>query len=177
MAAPLTPAGVKVQGNLKTIYVPTLSLTAPSLAVLTGVSALEVTNIFYADAGRYQRETNTGAAPRRQGTRKQWQQGGTTNESLSGALRYVVDPQSAAASDGKKAYETFPAGTTGFLFVAPGIDVDADLAVGDFGYGVPVKFLDRFIDGDPTDEFNEFSVVQSAIVTAPGAGELVAIVA
>lgn len=176
MATPLTPAGVKVQGNLKTIFTPTLVMGAPSLATLTGVDALEITNILYADSGRYQSESTTGEAPRRVGSTKVWQQFGTTNDSFSGALRYVVDPQAAAASDGKKAYEKFPEGTTGFVFQVPGVDTDADLAVGDFGIPIPVEFGSRFIDGDPADEFTEFAVVQQIIVTAPGAGDLVAIV-
>lgn len=177
MAAPLTPAGVKVQGNLKTIYAPTLDLAAPSLAALTGVGALELTNILYADAGRYQAEDNTGEAPRRMGTAKTWQQFGSTTESFSGVLRYVVDPQAATGSDGKKAYEMLPKGTVGTLFIAPGVDTNADLVVGDFGYGVPVEFGKQVITGDPTDEFAEFAVEQAVIVSAPGAGELVALVA
>ena len=177
MAAPLTPAGVKVQGNLKTIFVPTLDMEAPSLAALTGVGALEVTNILYASSGRYQAESSTGEAPRRMGSRKQWQQFGSDSESFSGALNYTVDPQATAGSDGKKAYEALPQGTTGYLMQFPGVDVDADLAVGDFGVPIPVEFGKRYIDGDPTDEFAEFMVVQGIIVTAPGAGDLVALVA
>lgn len=177
MATPLTPAGVKVQGNLKRIYVPTLDPNAPSLATLTGVGALEITNVLYADTGWYQKETTTGAAPRRVGTTKVWQQFGTANESFSGQLRYTVDPQAAAASDGKKAYEAFPEGTVGYVFELPGIDTDADPAVGDFGVPIPVEFGPRYITGDTTDEFAEFTVVQGIIVTAPGAGDLVALVA
>lgn len=177
MAAPLTPTGVKVQGNIKTIFVPTLNAAAPSLATLTATDALEVTNIFYADSGRYTKDTSTGTAPRRLGSKKVWEQAGTTNESFSGAMRYVVDPQAAAGSDGKKAYEKLTEGTTGYLFEVPGIDTDTDLAVGQFGRAIPVKFLAQNITGDPSDEFAEFAVEQGAIVTAPGAGALVAIVA
>jgi hypothetical protein len=42
---------------------------------------------------------------------------------------------------------------------------------------VPTKFLVRYIDGDVTNEFAEFAVVQQVIPVAPGAGELVALVA
>lgn len=176
MAEPLTPAGVKVQGNIKAVFVPTLSLTDPDLSDLTGPSAIEMTNIFYADSGRYQAENATGAAPRRLGSRKQWQQFGSLNESFSGVLRYTVDPQGATGSDGKKAYEALPDGTTGVLFFAPGLDTDADLAVDDWGYGVPVEVGPQVITGDPADEFAEFAVEQSVIVVAPGAGALVQIV-
>lgn len=177
MATPLTPAGVKVQGNIKTVFVPTLSLTAPSLAAIVGAGSLEITNILYADSGRYAVDSATGAAPRRLGTSRTWQQFGTALESFNGVLRYVIDPQAAAASDGKKAYEAFPNGTTGFILEVPGIDTDDDLAVGDFGRVIPVKFGDQNIIGDVTDEFAEFAVEQAVIVTAPGAGALVAIVA
>jgi hypothetical protein len=177
MAAPLTPAGVKVQGQYKKIYVPTLSLTAPSVAAATAPDALEVTNIWYADSGTYQVDTNIGTAPRRIGTAKAWQIDGETTESFSGSLRYVVAPQAAAGSDGKKAYEKFPAGTTGFVLHMPGVPVDTNLAAGQFGFVVPVKFLARHIDGDVTDEFAEFAVVQGVMVTDPGAGDLVALVA
>jgi hypothetical protein len=186
MATPITPAGVKVQNNLKRIFVPTLDRAAPSLAALTGTDALEVTNILYADTGWYQSTSNTGEAPRRVGTAKTWQQFGITTESFSGELRYTVDPQGAPSTEGttptpadpgKVAWEKFPEGTTGYLFEAPGIDTDADLAVGDFGIPIPVEFGPRYITGDPTNEFAEFAVVQGIIVTAPGAGDLVAIVA
>lgn len=177
MATPLTPAGVKVQGNIKTVFVPTLSQTAPSLAAAIGVAALEITNILYADSGRYAVDSATGAAPRRLGTSRTWQQFGTATESFNGALRYTINPQGAAGSDGKKAYEKFTVGTTGFILEVPGIDTDADLAIGQFGRVIPVKFGDPNIIGDPTDEFAEFAVEQAVIVTAPGAGALVAIVA
>ena len=177
MVTPITPAGVKVQNNLKRIFVPTLDTAAPSLATLTGVDALEITNILYADTGWYQSETTTGEAPRRVGTAKTWQQFGSTNESFNGALRYTVDPQAAAASDGKKAWEKFPVGTTGYVFELPGKDTDEDVAVDDFGIGIPIELGSRYITGDTTNEFAEFTVVQGIIVTAPGAGDLVAVVA
>lgn len=177
MATPLTPAGVKVQGNLKRIFVPTLDIAAPSLAAIIAPDALDITNILYADSGWYQKENTTGTAPRRVGSTRTWQQFGTSNESFTGDLRYVVDPQAATGSDGKKAWEKFVPESTGFVLEAPGIDVDADLAVGDFGRVIPVMFGDRNITGDTTDEFAEFAVMQGIIVTAPGAGDLVALVA
>lgn len=177
MATPLTPAGVKVQGNIKSVFVPTLDMAAPSLALLTGAGALEITNILYADTGRYAVDSGTGAAPRRLGTSRTWQQFGTATESFNGALKYTIDPQAAPGSDGKKAYEKFTVGTTGYIFEVPGIDTDVALAVGQFGRAIPVKFGDPNIIGDTTDEFAEFTVEQAVIVTAPGAGDLVAIVA
>lgn len=177
MGTPLTPAGVKVQGNLKTIFVPTIDMALPSLATLTGAGALEITNILYADSGRYTVDSATVTAPRRLGTSRTWQQFGTATESFSGPFRYVVDPQGATGSDGKKALEKFPVGTTGYIFEVPGIDTDADLAVGDWGRPIPVKTGDPNIIGDTTDEAAEYVVEQAFIVTAPGAGPLVQIVA
>lgn len=176
MAAPLTPAGVNVQGNIKTIFVPSLDAALPSLADLIATDALEVTNILYADTGRYAKETTKGAAPPRLGSTKQWEQFGRSNETY-GDLRYTIDPQGASGSDGKKAWVKFAPGTIGVMFEVPGVATDADLAVGQFGRAIPVKLGARNIEGDTTNEFAEFAVVQSVIVTAPGAGDLVAIVA
>ena len=176
MAAPLTPTGIKVQGKVKVVFAPTGSLTSPSLAIATGATALDVSNIFYADGWSYTKETSKVTAPRRLGTTRQWEQAGTTSETL-GELHYQVDPQAAAATDGKKAWEKLPNGTTGFFYVRKGLDVNTDLAIGQFVEVVPTQLLERYITGDPTDEAAEFTVVQQAIITAPGAGDLVALVA
>lgn len=176
MAAPLTPAGVNVQGKIKTVFAPTGSLTAPSLAVFNGATALDVSNILYADGYAYTKEQTKNAAPRRHGSKKVWETDGTTSESL-GDLRYTVDPQGAAASDGKKAWEKFLPGTIGFFLQRMGLDIDTDLAIGQWVEVTPAKLLARYIIGDVTDESSEFTVVQSVIVTAPGKGELVQLVA
>lgn len=176
MVAPLTPTGIKTQGNVKWVFNATSSLTAPSVATWTAAGALDVSNIFYADSGRHMKETAKGPAPRRVGTTKVWQQTGTDNESF-GDLRYVVDPQGAAASDGKKAWEKFPPGTVGYFLERLGLSVDTDLAIGQWARVIPVKIAARNFDYDTTDEFGEIAVVQSVIVTAPGAGELVQMVA
>ena len=176
MAAPLTPTGVKVQGKIRLAFAPTGSLTAPSLAVITGVTALDVSNIFYEDSWAPSKETNKGNSPRRLGTTQQFEQSGITNHSL-GNLRYMVDPQAAAASDGKKAYEKFPEGTVGFFYERLALDVNTDFALGQFVRVIPVQVLAQNIGGDPSDEFAEFSVEQGVIVTSPGIGDLVAIVA
>jgi hypothetical protein len=176
MPTPLTPTGIKVQGRIRITFAPTGSLTAPSLAIMTGATALDVSNIFYEDSWAPSKETNKGSAPRRLGTAQVWEQGGITNHSL-GDLRYQIDPQGAALSDGKKAYEKFPEGTVGYFYWRFGMSVDTDFAIGQFVQVAPVQLLARNIGGDPADEFAEFSVSQQVIVTAPGITELVAIVA
>jgi hypothetical protein len=175
MAAPITPAGVNVQGKVKTVFSPTGSLTAPSVATFTGTSALDVSNILYADGWSYTREQAKNPAPRRLGTKRVWEIDGSISESL-GDLRYTVDPQGAAGSDGKKAYEKFPEGTTGYFLMRKGLDVDTDLAAGQLVEVIPVKLLARHITGDPADEAAEFTVVQGILVSAPGKGDLVAMV-
>ena len=176
MAAPLTPVGVKVQGKRKLVFVPSLSLTAPSVAAATAPDALDVTNIFYSDGFPVNIENTKVTAPRRLGSTKIWEQAGTSNQTL-GDLRYTVDPQGATGSDGMKAYAKFPKGTVGYMLMRDGIDVDTDLAVGQKVRVVPIEFLDRDITGDPNDEASEFTVVQGGIIRAPGMTDLVAMVA
>lgn len=176
MVAPLTPVGVKAQGTAKWVFSPTSSLTAPSVAVWVAAAALDCTNIFYADSGRHTKETAKGQAPRRLGSTRIGEQFGNATESF-GDLRYVFNPQGAALSDGKKAYEKFPEGTIGYFLERLGMSVDTDIAVGQFVRVMPVTLGARNFDYDPTDEFAEYAIIQSVIVTPPYAGELVAMAA
>ncbi len=91
------PAGIKVQGRIKVIYTPTMSFTAPSLAVLEGAGALDVSMMLF---NWNPTATATRGAPRRRlGSTKVFETFGATTEAI-GELDYVVDPQGAAGSDG-----------------------------------------------------------------------------
>ena len=73
--------------------------------------------------------TNMARAPKRVGDGETYEFVGESQATI-GEVRYSFNPQGAALSDGKKAFEKFPAGTTGFLVYRWGIDRDTDLAVG-----------------------------------------------
>lgn len=167
------PAGVKVQGNISVVFAPTGSLTAPSLAVINGASALDISG--YLTAWNTTATANRGNPPRRLGSTKQYESFGTTTESIAD-LTYVVQPQAVAASAGKKAFETLLEGVTGYLYERLGLPATTAWAVGQFCIVRPVVFGPQNIMGDPSDEFAEFMVTQPVALQAPGAGDLVAVV-
>lgn len=173
MVAPTEPAGVTAQGNSKILFTLTASLTAPSLAAINGAGSLDVSNMFY--TWQPTAETNKVTPPRRVGSKRQYQKDGLTTEAI-GDLTYVVDPQGAAASEGKEAYETLVDGTTGYFVERLGKDVDDDFAVGDFVIVRHIVLGFQHISGDTTDEAAEYTVTQSVSLLAPGSGPLVALV-
>jgi hypothetical protein len=141
MAAPVRPADTKYYLRSKWVFVPTGTYdpASPSLAVLNAATALDVTKMFFASTAGPTQSTNVVRGPRRVGDANTPEFIGETNPSF-GEVRYAFNPQAASGSDGKKAYEKFPVGTTGFLVNRLGIDRDVDLASGQFVTSYPVEF-------------------------------------
>ena len=117
--------------------------------------------------------SNRVSAPRRLASTTVTERFGTTTETL-GDLIYLVDPQAAAGSDGKKAYEALIEGSTGYFVERPGDDADTDIAAGDFVIVRPVQLGRQLITGDPSDEAAEFQVTQPVSQTGT-ASALVAV--
>ena len=138
MAAPINPGSSKAFGREKWIFVPTIANTsAPTTAELTGASALDVScYLFDPNFTRPSQNTNTVTKTRRVCDTVQYSQIGITQFS-GGELTYAFDPQAAALSNGKKAWEKFGSGavsatTSGYLVRRNGIDVNTDIAAGQF---------------------------------------------
>lgn len=142
MPEPLRPAANKVYARENWIYVPTIASAtkAPTVAEATGASALDVTNIVFADgAPAPSMTTNRVKQNRRLGDTQLAEFIGETSHE-GGEVTYQFDPQAAAASDGKKAWEKIPAGTTGFLVRRLGVGKAAAVAAGQFVDSYPVEF-------------------------------------
>lgn len=129
MAAPLRPDATKAYLRKKIILVKDAAYDpdSPSLAILTGASALDVTNMFFTSSAKPSQSTNMARAPKRVGDGVTYEFVGETQSSI-GEVRYSFDPQSAALSDGRKLSEFLPEGTTGYYVTRLGIDRDTDLA-------------------------------------------------
>jgi hypothetical protein len=140
MTAPTRPAGTKIYLRKKIIFVPTgtYSGTTPSLAILTGASALDVTNRFFSSSANPSQSTNLAKAPKRVGDGEIYEFVGETSATL-GEMRYSFNQQGAALDETVKAYEKFVPGTTGFLVYRYGIDRDTDLATGQFVSSYPCE--------------------------------------
>ena len=167
MAAPIRPASSKAFKREKWVFVPTLTAPdAPSLAELGAVSALDISCYLFESTARPNSTTNLVAKERRVCDGETYQQVGTTTVE-GGQMIAALDPQAAALSAGKKAWEKFPEGTTGYLVRRMGIDVDTDLAIGQFVDSFPVEF------GVPTPgtvgdgESRENSFMSTFAVTGP----------
>lgn len=169
MVAPLRPAGTKHYLRSKWVFVPTGTYNpeSPSLAILNAATSLDVTKMFFASSATPTQSTNLARAPKRLGDGETYEFVGETQASF-GEVRYSFNPQGAALSDGKKAFEKFPAGTAGFMVNRLGIDRDTDLAATtQFVTSYPVEAgpQQEVPEGDA--EGAEVGIVQTFAQTGP----------
>lgn len=140
MAAPIRPASSKAFQREKWVYVPAIAnIEAPTLAELNAATGLDVSCYLFASSGKPTQNTNLVTRERRLCDGAQYQQVGTTTYE-GGDMLAAFDPQAVAASDGKKAYEKFPEGTSGFLVRRLGVAVGTDFSAGQFVDSFPVEF-------------------------------------
>lgn len=167
MAAPIRPAATKAYLRDKWIFVTALAdPSAPTALELTGASALDVTKMFFASSARPSQSTNLARAPKRLGDAETYEFVGES-QSTFGEVRYSFDPQGAAASDGKKAFEKFPAGTTGYLVNRLGLPQDTDVIAGQFVTAYPVEFGPQVETKEGDGEGAEVAIVQTVAQTGP----------
>lgn len=139
MAAPIRPASAKAFKREKWLWVPAIAdITAPTVAELAAATGLDISCYLFDSTARPSKNTNAVTKERRICDGEQYEQIGITTYS-GGELTYAVDPQAVAGSDGKKAWEKFVAGATGFLVRRLAIDVDTDVAAGQFVDTMPAE--------------------------------------
>jgi hypothetical protein len=174
MATLTIPNGVTAMGQKKWVFhASASSLTAPSLTLWA--AGIDLSCYFYAGSPKPTLSTNKVTAPRRACTTQTYQKLGQSTYDFD-VVNWMVDPQAAAASAGKKAMETLAPGTTGFLLERMGGDaVNTDLAVGQFVIIRGITTGPFLIDGDESDEAAEF-MGQQAIQLNGLPGGLVALV-
>ena len=151
MAEPLRPAAAKTFGRENWIFIPTIASAtlAPTVAEITGASALDVTRIAFAGAEpELNSSTNRVKLDRRAGDTEAYEFiGETAYEGGDAVMQF--SPQAAALSDGKKAWEKFAAGgVTGFMAKREDVARATAGAAGqflskvfpvEFGPGIPTK--------------------------------------
>lgn len=167
MAAPIRPAGSKAFQKEKWVYSATIAdITAPTTAEVTAAGNLDVSCYLFNGSARPAQNTNRVTRERRICDGAQYEQIGTTTYT-GGDLQYVVEPQAAGASNGKKAWEKFPSGTVGFLIRRLGLDVNTDLAAGQFVDVFPVELGPGMPTTVGDNESAEVGVMQSFAITGP----------
>lgn len=157
------PEGVPVLGNTAVKWVATIADTAaPKLATelnAASPASLDISCYLLADAWEPGQDVSKGSGPRRLCERSQFERFTTTTVQL-GDLRYVISPQAAAGSDGKKAYEILTEGLSGYFVERLGLDAKTSAwAVAQFVNVIPVTLGPRIIVGD-TDENGDYTVMQ-----------------
>lgn len=140
---PLRPAPAKTHGRENWIFIPTIASAAlaPTVAEATAASALDITNMLFAGAEpSVNRTTERVRQDRRAGDTDSYEFIGE-NSYEGGDVVMAYSPQGAAASDGKKAWEKFPAGTTGFIAKREDIAKATNITAGQrLPYVIPVEF-------------------------------------
>lgn len=176
MTAPVRPAGVKAFGKEKWSFVPAIATQGtPKVTEITATGALDMSCYLYDTTAEPAVNQNRVTPPPRLCDTAQYERIGLANYQGGDAI-YAVDPQAATGSTGKKAYETLPKGTTGFLVRRLGIDVNTDWTIGDFVSVFPVEFGEQLITKVGQAEATEVSVQQSFAITGPPS-TLVAVIA
>jgi hypothetical protein len=140
MVAPLRPASVKVEGNLKWIFVSTMAAQAsPLVTEGTAASSLDISMMVFNTSGMPDQNTNRVTKTKRLGDTVLYEQIGDTTQT-GFDLIMQLDPQGAALSDGVKAWEKFGAGgVTGYFWRRTGLPIATDLATGQFVDVYPVE--------------------------------------
>lgn len=168
MTAPVRPAGTKAYLRRKVVVVTDAAYDpdVPSLAILNGATALDVTKMFFLSSARPSSSTNLAKAPKRVGDGVAYEFVGESAETI-GEVRYAVDPQAAALSTGKKCYEKLPEGTTGHLVIRYGPDRDDDLALAEFVSSYPFESGPQDEDEEGEAEGAEVAIKQTFAQTGP----------
>src|SRR4029077_19229977 len=115
----------------KWAFVPTIASAAliPTTAEVTAVGSLDISLMAFDATGKPAQNTNRPTKPKRLGDAAVYEQIGDVTFT-GGTMLVQLDPQSAALSNGKKAWEKFVAGTTGFLVRRIGIAIATDFTTG-----------------------------------------------
>jgi hypothetical protein len=167
MTAPIRPNPAKAFGTEKWAYVPTIANTAtPLVTEVNAAGALDVTMMFFASSARPDASVNMAKAARRVGDIESYEFVGETSYTF-GEVHYSFDPQGAALSNGVKAYEKFPAGTTGYLVRRLGIDRNTDFAASQFVSMFPVAFGPQVETTEGDNESAEVAIKQGVALTGP----------
>lgn len=133
MAAPARVDGAKTYGRKNAWFVPDIAdINSPLLTELTAAGAVELETYLYREATTDPTLSQDGVtAPPRVSDTQQFQSRGDANWQ-GGTLAYMVDPQAAAGSEGKKISEALPEGTTGFYVRRLSVPYGTTPAAGQF---------------------------------------------
>lgn len=154
------PPGVDAEGRRKVIFTPTLT---QSIEILGGATSVELSCYLTKNTIGVAAETERGT-DERECTVEVFETLGKTTWTIED-LDYVWDPQAEAGSPDNKAYEMLAPGTTGVLTLQWGIDVMADLEVGNKVWQFPVTLGQQIPKTPEGNAAEKIKVTQPVVVT------------
>lgn len=162
MPVPVFPAGVNSLGLQTVGFAPTIAsgTFAPTVAEITKTVSCDIVGPF-----GFGGEQSKGNPTPRLCSRIQYQRLGRFQPEMED-LQYVVNPQTPADTN-YQAYLTFKDQVSGFLIVRSGLDAQTvDWAAGQKVDVAAVTFgFQRKQPVDPDEEFGEFTVMQTVVIT------------
>lgn len=170
MPEPLRPASAKAYTRENWIFIPSIADAglAPTVLEVTAASALDITNMVYADgAPNPEVTTEMAKQERRLGDDVIYEFVGTT-EITGGRITMQFNSQGVALSDAVKAWEKFSAGgVSGFMARRLNVPKATDVAAGQFLHVYPAELgvFSPTKQGEGTSA--EEAMVGSWAVTAP----------
>lgn len=163
MADPITPALVRAYGNETWSWVNTISdLDAPTQAELR--AGFNLTGVLFGDQDGATASTEKVRLPRRMIETVTFEANGETTWTLADLL-YSIDPQAAAASDPKKAYEALSPEEEGYLVQRFGVVGTADFTTGEFVTIFPAQVAAQVIQKTSADANGVIAVRQAVSIT------------
>lgn len=173
MTAPIRPAPASLYHAENWIFIPSGGIASaaliPTAAEVNAGSALDLTNMLFADTGMPTQSTNRVTQERRLGDATLYEAIGAGTVA-GGDLHYAYDPQAAAGSNGKKAFEKFTAtGTSGFFVQRLGVDNATTPVATQFVNVYPVSIGASFPARAGDGETAQAGMTASYAVTAPAA--------
>lgn len=154
------PVGVPVFGNQNVRWVASIAdLSAPTLEEITAAApaSLGLPGYMIAETWVPGMDTARQTSQRRLGEKNQFERFGPTSLTLED-IQISFDPQAAAGSDEKLAFETLSGNKTGYFVERLGVDVDTAWEVGQFVNIHPVT-LGTVRPYTPTDDGAEFTAM------------------
>lgn len=139
MGTPIKPALSRAFGNDSWAFVPAIAdITAPKIAEVNATAGFNLSCNIFGDQDGFTSTTNKVELPRLNCETETYEVNGETKVSMAD-MSVAFSPQSAAGSDGKKAWESMTDYASGFLVRRQGKQAKTDFAVGDFVDVVPVQ--------------------------------------
>lgn len=165
MAAPIKPALKKALGNDAWGFVTAIAnISAPTEDELTAAGGFNLSCSVFGEQDGVTATTEKITLPRLLCETTQYQSNGATTYEMAD-LMVSFQPQAAAASDGKKAWETMDDGIDGFLWRRQGVASSTDITAGQFVDIIPVQLGTKTPTKTGTGADGVYAFTQPASIT------------